>query len=156
MSSKHPWGQKKCKVRDRDRTMTYRQASNVSCDIDRPASTSSNNRESSHYVVYGACTPSMAHQPSISTSRLTHRSLMRSQGTNDWNGNLKTLPVLCDIRKGSLSVPASIGEKTWASDHSKALMTEFWAIPHSLYCLPLDLSSPFVLSFLVECHKDSI
>ena len=35
MSSEHPWGQKKRKVHDRDRTTTYRQVSNVGCDIDR-------------------------------------------------------------------------------------------------------------------------
>ena len=156
MSSEHPWGQKKCKVRDRDWTMTYWQVSNVDCDIDRPASMSINNQKSSHYVVYGTCTPSMAHQPSISTSRLMHRSLMCLQYTNNWNGNMKTLPVSRDIRKGSLSVPVSIEGKTWASDHSKSLMTEFRAIPHLFYCLPSDLSSPFVLSFSVECRKDSI
>ena len=69
---------------------------------------------------------------------------------------MKTLPVSCDIRKGSLSVPVSIGGKTRASDHSKALMTEFRAIPHLFYCLPLDLSLSFVPSFSVERRKDSI
>ena len=69
---------------------------------------------------------------------------------------MKTLPGSGDVRKGSLSVPVSIGGKTRASDHSKALMTEFRAIPHSFYCLPSDLSWPFVLSFSVERCKDSI
>ena len=69
---------------------------------------------------------------------------------------MKTLPGSGDVEKGSLSLPVSIGEKTRAPDHSKALMTEFRAIPLSFYCLPLDLSSPFVLSFLVERRKDSI
>ena len=69
---------------------------------------------------------------------------------------MKTLPVSRDIRKGSLSVPVSIGGKTRASDHSKALMTEFQAILHLFYCFPSDLSSPFVPSFSVERRKDSI
>ena len=109
MSSEHPWGQKKRKVRDRDWTTTYWQVSNVGCDIDQSVLTSINDRKFSHYVIHGACTLSMAHQPSISTSWLTHRSLMRLQDTNDWNGNMKTLLVLRDIRKGSFSVPVSIG-----------------------------------------------
>ena len=69
---------------------------------------------------------------------------------------MKTLPGLGDVRKGSLSVPVSIGGKTRAPDHSKALIIDFRAIPHLFYCLSLDLSLPFVPSFSVECRKDSI
>ena len=69
---------------------------------------------------------------------------------------MKTLPGLGDVRKGSLSVPVSIGGKTRAPDHSKALMTDFRAIPHLFYCLSSDLSSPFVPSLSVERRKDSI
>ena len=69
---------------------------------------------------------------------------------------MKTLPGSGDVRKGSLSVPVSIGGKIRAPDHSKALMTDFRAIPHLFYCLSSDLSSPFVPSFLVECRKNSI
>ena len=69
---------------------------------------------------------------------------------------MKTLPGSGDVRKGSLSVPVSIGGKTRAPDHSKALMTDFRAIPHLFYCLSSDLSSPFVPSFSVEHRKDSI
>ena len=69
---------------------------------------------------------------------------------------MKTLPGSGDIRKGSLSVPVSIGGTTRAPDHSKALMTDFQAIPHLFYCLPSNLSSPFVPSFSVERCKDSI
>ena len=69
---------------------------------------------------------------------------------------MKTLLGSGDVRKGSLSVPVSIGGRTRAPDHSKALMTDFRAIPHLFYCLPSDLSSSFVPSFSVERHKDSI
>ena len=69
---------------------------------------------------------------------------------------MKTLPGLGDVRKGSLSLRVSIGEKTRAPDHSKALMTDFRAIPHLFYCLSSDLSSPFVPSLSVERRKDSI
>ena len=62
---------------------------------------------------------------------------------------MKTLPGSGDVRKGSLSVPVSIGGKTRA-------LTDFQAIPHLFYCLSSDLSSPFVPSFSVERRKDSI
>ena len=38
---------------------------------------------------------------------------------------MKTLPGSGDVRKGSLSLPVSIGEQTRAPDRSKALMTDF-------------------------------
>ena len=69
---------------------------------------------------------------------------------------MKTLPGSGDIRKGLLSVQVSIGGKTRAPDHSKALMINFRAILHLFYCLSSDLSLPFVPSFLVEHRKDSI
>ena len=69
---------------------------------------------------------------------------------------MKTLPGSGDVRMGSLSLPVSIGEQTRAPDHSKALMTDFRAIPLLFYCLSSDLSSPFVPSFSVERRKDSI
>ena len=69
---------------------------------------------------------------------------------------MKTLPALCGIRKASFSVARSLEEKLGAPDDLQGLMTEYQTIPHSFYCLSLDLDSSLVFSFSVEHHKSPI